>query len=112
LDGIERVTAPGFLRYELTNSLLRAVRNNRIDDDAAARALRRFAALNIAESHDPNERITAAFELAYGMGISFYDALYVALAEELSYSVVTADVVLRERVEAFLPSTVVAIEDV
>ena len=106
------VTAPCFIRYELTNALLRAVRGGRIGRDVAERAVQRFAGLTIAQPSDPDERIAAAFQLAFGMGITFYDALYVALARELTLRVVTADALLRERVEKFLPSTIALIQDV
>ena len=39
----------------------------------------------------------AAFEIALSAGISFYDALYVALADEFAVPLVTADAVLVRR---------------
>ena len=41
-----------------------------------------------------------AFEIALSAGISFYDALYVALADELALPLVTADAVLARRLAA------------
>jgi predicted nucleic acid-binding protein len=108
--GTAPLLAPQLIRYEVTNSLLRAVRSNRINHDYAQRATRRFYALPIVEPSDSEERLAVALELAYGMGISFYDAVYVALAEELGRQVVTADRGLHDRVEEHLPSSTVLLE--
>lgn len=110
VEGTAPLLAPQIIRYEVTNSLLRAVRNNRIDQVYALRATRRFHALRIVEASDSEERLALAVELAYGMGISFYDAVYVALAEELGQQVVTANRVLYDRVEGHLPSSTVLLE--
>lgn len=110
VEGTARLIAPQIIRYEVTNSLLRAVRNNRIDRAYAQRATRRLNALPFLEPSDPDGRIELAFELAYGMGISFYDAVYIALAEELGQQVVTADRILHNRVEEHLPSSTVLLE--
>lgn len=111
LDGSDVVTAPCFIRYDLTNALLRAARDGRISRDTAERAVQRFAGLTIAQPSDPDERIAAAAQLAFGIGITFYDALYVALARELTLRVVTADVLLHERVAGFFPADITLIQD-
>src|SRR3989304_8559307 len=106
------ITAPNLSRYELTNALLRAIRSGRIDEAYAQRSARRFFALRIVQPTDPDDRISLALELAYGTGISFFDAMYVALAEELALQVLTADEFLLERVGRHLPSAMVHIADV
>jgi predicted nucleic acid-binding protein len=52
---------------------------------------------------DPDSRLLAADALSRGLRIGFYDALYVALAEESGFRFVTADAQLHNRVHADLP---------
>ncbi len=106
LDEVAALTAPCFLRYELSNALLRAVRDGRIPREAAVRSIQRLAGLGIAQQGDSDERVVSAFALAFGLGISFYDAMYVALGQELNLPVITADIVLRDRVVTYLPGAV------
>ena len=98
LTGVEMLASPHFARYELANAVTRAVRLDRISGDDAASAVRDFAGLQIARELDSDSRLAAAASLAGQFGVSFYDALYLALAEELNLRLVTADRQFYERV--------------
>jgi len=52
---------------------------------------------------DPDSRLLAAHALSRNLGVSFYDALYVALAQELGFRFVTADAELYHRARRDLP---------
>ena len=74
-------------------------------------AVRAFAGLDIAWEADSDSRLLAAGSLARRFGISFYDALYVALGDELGMPLVTADRDLYEHI-ASGPLVVTFIEDI
>ena len=50
-----------------------------------------FTALGITVGFDGDERLSAAATLAWQHGLSFYDAVYLALAGEFNAPLVTAD---------------------
>lgn len=97
--GAEVLMCPHFARYELANAVTRAARAGRISGDDASTAMSDFAELAIADEIDTEDRISAAASLANEFRISFYDALYLALAQEMDARLVTADRELCERTE-------------
>lgn len=101
--GVTPLSAPHFIRYEIARSLLRAGREMRLTQEDARRQMEHFFGLGIHMDVDPDSRLMAADVLSRGLRISFYDALYVALAQELGCRFVTADVQLYDRVHADLP---------
>ena len=103
LDGLDYLTTPHLTRYELANAVHRAAREGRIADDAARRAVTGFDRLGLAQHLDDAEQLTTAVRLARRLGISFYDALYLALAEKLGLRMITADAALYHRVAAEVP---------
>jgi len=102
-QGTLRLIAPHFIRYEIARSLLRAGQEARLSEEAARRQLEHFLDLRIHMEVDPDSRLLAADALSRGLRIGFYDALYVALAEESGFRFVTADAQLHNRVHADLP---------
>lgn len=97
--GAEVLMSPHFARYELANAVTRAAKAGRISGDDASAAMTDFAELAIADEVDRDDRLSAAALLARRFRISFYDALYLALAQELDARLVTADRELCERTE-------------
>ena len=102
-EGAAVLTAPHFIRYEVTRSLLRAGEEARISEEDARRQLEHFLGLRIHMEEDPDSRLLAAHALSRNLGVSFYDALYVALAQELGFRFVTADAELYHRARRDLP---------
>lgn len=88
IEGTLALDAPLLLSYELTNAVRTAERRLRLAPDVASEALANLLAAT-PELHPPDAR--AALALARELGISGYDAAYVALAELLGVELWTAD---------------------
>jgi len=102
-DGLLALTAPYIIRHEIAATLVRAARTGRITAEQLRQQLARFLRLAIHEPSDPDGRLEAALGLCFDYRIAFYDAVYVALAQELGFRFVTADVELYRRVRDDLP---------
>ncbi len=98
LDGHEYLTTPHITRYELADAVYRASRLGRIDEAAARVAVTGFDQLELTQALDDEEQLNASIRLAHRFGISFYDALYLALAEKLGLRMITADAAFYQRV--------------
>jgi predicted nucleic acid-binding protein len=101
--GATALTAPHFIRYEVARSLLRAGLEARLSEEDARRQLEHFVGLGIHMEEDPDSRLFAAQALSRSLRVGFYDALYLALAEEAGFRFVTADGELYRRVRDHLP---------
>lgn len=87
-DFHEELWAPHLLDAEVGNALRGHVRGGRATGEAAATALDELAALPIQRTpHAP--LLARAFELRDNL--TFYDGLYVALAEKLGMTLLTMD---------------------
>ena len=80
VEGAVELHAPLLLAYELTNALRTAERRFRLSPELTTEALANLMASGI-ELHEPAP--LAALQFARELGISAYDAAYVALAAEL-----------------------------
>ena len=80
VEGAVELHAPLLLTYELTNAFRTAERRFRLSPELATEALANLMASGI-ELHEPAP--LAALQFARELGISAYDAAYVALAAEL-----------------------------
>jgi predicted nucleic acid-binding protein len=77
-------------------------RNPRLTSDEGREALEEFLGLAVPTIADDN-LIREAYPLVQSYGCAFYDALYLALAQRLGISFITADHKLYERIR-WLPS--------
>ena len=82
--------APSLIVLEFANAALRAVRSQAVEAVEGASSLRDLAALPIELV--PIESLgDVAFRVALALGLSVYDAAYVAVAEARDAVLVTAD---------------------
>jgi len=82
------LTAPTLLHIELANSL----RNCRhLCEEETAIAVEELDSFHVVLLGPTPARLAAATRLSYRHGMSIYDALFLALAEELHCPLVTAD---------------------
>ena len=80
---------PQLWHLEIRNVLLVAERRGRISMDETEELLDALSELPIQTDTTPD--LAAAFALARGHGLSFYDALYLELAQRLSGALATLD---------------------
>ena len=83
--------APSLIRYELANTFEQARRAGRISEHDVIIAMRDFFAFRIHAPDDSDALIESASRVAARLGLSVYDATYVAFAEELGVTLVTND---------------------
>lgn len=80
---------PVLWRYEFGNALALMVRKKELDEKTASRVLATaHEAFSVGET---DAELDAAFHVAAGRGITFYDAQYLALAQALGVPLVTED---------------------
>jgi len=82
--------APALLEFEVANGLAIATRRGRVEADETIKALEGFMELGI-ELHPLSPHFKKVLEFAEKYKITAYDAAYVALADDLKTTVVTAD---------------------
>ena len=85
----EGAFAPLLWRYEIRNLLLMGVRRRRIDQDMAEERLKAVETLPVVIDQEANLNI--ALQFAHTYELSFYDALYLELADRLNAKLVTLD---------------------
>jgi predicted nucleic acid-binding protein len=93
-SGLSTLIAPQLILYEVPSTILRAARVHRIDATSANRAIREFFSLDLPTVGDDatiRDMIGAAYSLAVQLGCTLYDALYLGVANEFGYPLVTAD---------------------
>jgi predicted nucleic acid-binding protein len=96
LDERIRLAAPANFWTELANAVVRALRRDRIDQARAlalADHIQTVQPLLDGVAVDPH----AILETALSVGISAHDAIYLAAADQIGSSVITADAWLHER---------------
>jgi predicted nucleic acid-binding protein len=82
--------APGLMRLEFVNALLKFRRLNQIGDEQVFRALGRMET-TISSFVDDRDLLASATEIAIARNHKIYDCLYLALALERRRPLVTAD---------------------
>lgn len=99
-----RVTAPHLIDSEIANALRRNVRTNRITAPIAAAALNTWQELGIRRAP-----ATALLPRIWQLrdNLTAYDATYIALAEALNCSLITADTRLSTATGPHCPITLI-----
>jgi predicted nucleic acid-binding protein len=88
VSGRVRLSAPSLLEYEVTNAVVQAVRQERIEEEEGQAVLEAFEELGIAIEPVSWREIVP---LAQQFTRSAYDAAYLALAERRGDLLVTGD---------------------
>ncbi|HEX6084926.1 MAG TPA: type II toxin-antitoxin system VapC family toxin [Thermoanaerobaculia bacterium] len=96
MEGRLQIAVPSLLYYEVANILLFG--RSRPPVDEAAEALGDLFSMPLTVVGPQPDGADEALRLASRHGLSYYDATYVALAEALDCSLVTADQRLARRV--------------
>ncbi len=94
------VSAPHLLVYELANAIYNAARQARLAAKLAREALQNLLDCEIDLQAPPPQRV---LDMALELGLSAYDAAYVALAEHLGVDLWTADRPLYEAASRRFP---------
>jgi predicted nucleic acid-binding protein len=87
-SGRELLTAPAILHVELANALRNS---SRLDEDSVLALVEELGKYRVELVPSTPERLLSALRLSYRHAISVYDALFLALAEELGCPLITAD---------------------
>ena len=95
MEGRVEIAVPALLYYEVANILLFG--RSRPPIDEAAEALRDLFSIPLVVAGPAPDVADAALRLASQHGLSYYDASYVALAETLDCTLLTADQRLARR---------------
>ncbi|HEX6088066.1 MAG TPA: type II toxin-antitoxin system VapC family toxin [Thermoanaerobaculia bacterium] len=98
MEGRVEIAVPALLYYEVANILLFG--RSRTATDAAAEALGDLFSIPLIVVAPAPDTADAALRLAAQHGLSYYDASYVALAESLDCTLITADQRLVRRTRA------------
>lgn len=80
------VSVPSLAKFEIGNALLRGKQLTVVE---AAEALEVFGQIPLSYYDGDRETMVRAYELGFERKITFYDAYFLALAEELSATLVT-----------------------
>lgn len=92
-----RVVAPAIIRYELGNTLELARRRGRITAEYAWLRFSEFLQTGVHIETDSDELVLAAQEIAMRLAVEQYDAVYLALAQQVGGELITADRPLFQR---------------
>lgn len=98
MEGRVEIAAPALLYYEVANILLFGRSRPRVEE--AAEALSDLFFIPLVVAAPTPDVAEAALRLATQLGLSYYDASYVALAEALDCVLITADQRLAHRTRA------------
>jgi predicted nucleic acid-binding protein len=101
-QGRAYLAAPNQIRYEVPSAIRNAVRIGRKTPADGRATIADFLALPL-DTVDGNNLIEAGYDQALRFGCSFYDGLYLALAETLDCPFVFADRRLRNALGANFP---------
>ncbi len=97
------LTSPNYVRYEVAIGLEIAHRQGRLAAELLHDCLANFLALPVYQERDADQLLHDAMRLSAQYEVSPYDALYLGLAEQSGYPLVTADARLYRRVRSRVP---------
>lgn len=95
--------APHISRHEVANALASACRSNRVTWEVAMSGYDSYLSTGISIDSDPDWLIKRAARHTVDLAIPIHDAVYVALADMLGISFVTADRKLHDAIRSKLP---------
>jgi predicted nucleic acid-binding protein len=104
LSAPANLIAPDILWAEVASAACKKVRRNEIASDMASQMLDDFNHIPI-KINSSRSLMRFAWETALEIGISVYDALYVALAYQKDCSLITADRKLYEKIRRVHPKS-------
>ena len=90
LNALTELLAPDVFPAEVAHAITRAERANRLTPAEGKKGIKTILTL-MPELHDSLSLLPRAYELSSKFRIGYYDCLYVALAEQESCELVTAD---------------------
>lgn len=88
--GRVQLIAPHHLPFEVSNVIWHRVLDGKLDSPIGRRLITNFLALRIPTFH-PEGLTLVAYDLTARFGLSFYDGLYVALAQMQQIPFITGD---------------------
>ena len=88
VDGIVELVAPMHLIYEVGNSIWK---NKQLSVEDASRAVSLLLDLDLNLVEPSADDLKRAMEIARKMNTTFYDALYIQVAEKYGVKLITAD---------------------
>ncbi|MEU9831098.1 type II toxin-antitoxin system VapC family toxin [Streptosporangium sp. NPDC048047] len=97
LGGVEWMSAPYLIDYEVHNVLRKMTLRGDIDEEFATESRRAYRSLRLSRHAMTEEMSDRVWELRHN--VSSYDASYVALAEKLGVPLVTSERRLAEGVK-------------
>jgi predicted nucleic acid-binding protein len=97
--------APDHLRYEVPSAIRKSVRTGRLTNDQARTAIADFLNWRLPTVGDDG-LILAAYDQTVRFGCSFYDGLYLALADAIGCSFLYADDHLRNALGGRFPAAI------
>jgi len=89
-QGEVKLIAPRLIMYEVPASIKKAVTRARVGEEIGKEAIRSLEDLGLIIVDDSNAKYEA-FRLAVSYGCTYYDAIYLLLAEDLDCPFITAD---------------------
>lgn len=93
------IVVPDLILYEIANALRY---NNNFDEKDVIKAIQTIFDMEIYIINPNKEILQKAIEISYLKNISFYDALYIALAKGMNFNFITADKKLYEKTKDLL----------
>lgn len=104
--GALSLVAPAYLHDEAANIFRTAVRRGRLSARQARAHDAALLALDIVIVEATGARRVAALDLALAHDIAYYDALYLQVAQELGFPLLTADHPLYSRLTTAFPESI------
>jgi predicted nucleic acid-binding protein len=107
LDGVVSLAAPDLIQVEVAGAIARQGRDQRLSTDSANLAYAAWTRLLEHEAivlRPTDALVDRAFEMAVVTGHSVADCVYLACAELLNATVLTADIAMHERGRRVYPS--------
>ena len=103
-DGAVELKAPGLVRYEVGNSLWKAVKQRLIDIHEASQKFSQFIKLKLDCVELDEQDYLSALTWAARNDATYYDSVYVKACEKTGAILLTADDALYERASKEIPT--------